>query len=263
MIKTQNKKTVKEPRITLVGAGPGDADLITIKGIKALKTADVVLYDALVNEELLEFAPENAVKVYVGKRSGDHTFSQAAINKLMIDYALNYGHVVRLKGGDPFVFGRGYEELDHVASFSIPAEVIPGISSSIGVPGMQHIPVTHRGLSESFWVVTGTTTDGKVSGDLYDAAKTKATIVVLMGIHKLAEITEIFKNEGKHRLPVAVIQSGTTENEKVAIGVIDTIVEIVEEKKITSPALIVIGEVVSLHPLFQPIREFYDIVAQE
>jgi len=263
MIKTQNKKSVKEPRITLVGAGPGDAELITIKGIKALKNADVVLYDALVNEELLEFAPEKSVKVYVGKRSGDHTFSQAAINKLMVDYALNYGHVVRLKGGDPFVFGRGYEELDHAASYSIPAEVIPGISSSIGVPGMQQIPVTHRGLSESFWVVTGTTMDGKVSGDLYDAAKTKATIVVLMGIHKLAEITEIFKNEGKHRLPVAVIQSGTTENEKVAVGIIDTIVEIVEEKKITSPALIVIGEVVSLHPLFQPIREFYDIIAQE
>src|SRR6202000_3307351 len=257
------KKIVKEPRITLVGAGPGDADLITIKGIKALKTADVVLYDALVNEELLEFAPEKAVKVYVGKRSGDHSFSQGAINKLMIDYALNYGHVVRLKGGDPFVFGRGYEELDHAASYSIPAEVIPGISSSIGVPGMQQIPVTHRGLSESFWVVTGTTAHGKVSNDVYDAAKTNATVVVLMGIHKLAEIAEIFKKEGKNKLPVAVIQSGTTDNEKVAIGIIDTCVEVVEYKKITSPALIVIGEVVPLHPLFQPIREFYDIIAQE
>src|SRR6201996_5101605 len=263
MIQTETKNTVKDPRITLVGAGPGDADLITIKGIKALKTADVVLYDALVNEDLLEFAPENAVKVYVGKRSGDHTYSQDAVNKLMIDYAINYGHVVRLKGGDPFVFGRGYEELDFAASYSIPATVIPGVSSSIGVPGLQQIPVTHRGLSESFWVVTGTTSDGKVSGDLYEAAKTKATIVVLMGIHKLTAITEIFKNEGKHRLPVAVIQSGTTDNEKVAVGIIDTIVEIVEEKKITSPALIVIGEVVSLHPSFQPIREFYDIISQE
>jgi uroporphyrin-III C-methyltransferase len=263
MIDIQNKKTVKEPRITLVGAGPGDADLITIKGIKALKTADVVLYDALVNEELLEFAPEHATKVYVGKRSGDHSHSQEAINQLMVDYALNYGHVVRLKGGDPFVFGRGYEELDHAASYSIPAEVIPGISSSIGIPGLQHIPVTHRGLSESFWVITGTTADGKVSNDLYEAARTKATIVVLMGLHKLAEITEIFKKEDKNRLPVAVIQSGSTANEKVAVGIIDTIVEIVEEKKISSPALIIIGEVVSLHPMFQPIREFYDIIAQE
>jgi uroporphyrin-III C-methyltransferase len=263
MIQTQTKTSVKEPRITLVGAGPGDAELITIKGIKALQTADVVLYDALVNEELLEFAPAHATKVYVGKRSGDHSFSQENINKLMIDYALNYGHVVRLKGGDPFVFGRGYEELDHAADYSIPAQIIPGISSSIGVPGLQGIPVTHRGLSESFWVVTGTTSDGKVSADLYQAAKTKATVVVLMGIHKLAEIAEIFINEGKNRLPVAVIQSGSTTNEKVVVGVVDTIVEVAEENDITSPALIVFGEVVSLHPKFQPIREFYDIVAQE
>src|ERR1700712_5423072 len=209
---TAIKKDVKKPRITLVGAGPGDADLITIKGIKALKTADVVLYDALVNEELLEFAPENSVKVYVGKRSGDHSYSQQAINKLMIDYALNYGHVVRLKGGDPFVFGRGYEELDHAASYSIPCTVIPGISSSIGVPGMQQIPVTHRGLSESFWVVTGTTANGNVSNDVYEAARTNATVVVLMGLHKLAEIAQIFKNEGKCKLPVAVIQNGTTKD---------------------------------------------------
>ena len=259
----QTKQNIKEPRITLVGAGPGDADLITIKGIKALKTADVVLYDALVNEELLEFAPEHATKVYVGKRSGDHSHSQESINKLMVDYALNYGHVVRLKGGDPFVFGRGYEELDHAASYSIKTEVIPGISSSIAVPGLQNIPVTHRGKSESFWVVTGTTADGRVSGDLYEAARTNATIVVLMGLHKLNEITRIFKNEGKNRLPVAVIQSGSTENEKIAIGTIETIVEVVEEKKIKAPALIVIGEVVSLHPSFQPIKEFYDIVAEE
>lgn len=257
------KKEVKEPRITLVGAGPGDAELITIKGIKALKTADVVLYDALVNEELLDFASEHATKVYVGKRSGDHSFSQDAINKLMVDYALNYGHVVRLKGGDPFVFGRGYEELDHAASYSISAEVIPGISSSIGVPGLQHIPVTHRGMSESFWVITGTKADGNISNDLYEAARTRATVVVLMGLHKLAEIAEIFKREGKQHMPVAVIQSGSTENEKVAIGIINTIVEIVEEKNISSPALIVIGEVVSLHPQFQPIREFYGITSQE
>lgn len=256
------KKEVKEPRITLVGAGPGDADLITIKGIKALKTADVVLYDALVNEEILEFAPENAIKIYVGKRSGDHSFSQDAINKLMVDYALNYGHVLRLKGGDPFVFGRGYEELYHAASFNIPATIVPGISSSIAVPGLQQIPVTHRGLSESFWVVTGTTSNGKVSADIYTAAQTNATIVVLMGVHKLAEIAQIFKNQGKDRLPVAVIQSGSTENEKIAIGTIDTIIEQVEEKKISSPALIIIGEVVSLHPSFQLIKEVYDIVAE-
>lgn len=259
MIADKTKNTVKYPRITLVGAGPGDAELITLKGIKALQIADVVLYDALVNEEIMDFAPENAVKVYVGKRSGDHSHSQESINKLMVDYALNYGHVVRLKGGDPFVFGRGFEELDYAAEHNIPATVIPGISSSIAVAGLQHIPVTHRGSSESFWVITGTTAGGKISDDLYTAAKTNATIVVLMGVHKLAQIAEIFKAEGKYVTPVAVIQNGSTAAEKVAIGVIDTIVEIVEEKQITSPAVIIIGEVVSLHPLFQPIKEFYDI----
>jgi uroporphyrin-III C-methyltransferase len=259
---TDSNKNIKEPRITLVGAGPGDADLITVKAIKALKTADVVLYDALVNEELLEYAPENSTKVYVGKRSGDHTFSQEAINNLMVDYAKNYGHVVRLKGGDPFVFGRGYEELIVAATHNIPASVIPGISSSIAVPELQNIPVTHRGLSESFWVVTGTTANGKISNDLIDASRSNATVVVLMGIHKLAEITEIFKQQGKNKLPVAVIQSGSTADEKIAVATVDTIVNAVEESKISSPAIIVLGEVVSLHPKFQLIQEVYDIVAR-
>ncbi|MDN3584795.1 uroporphyrinogen-III C-methyltransferase [Mucilaginibacter flavus] len=255
-------KNLKESKITLVGAGPGDADLITVKAIKALKTADVVLYDALVNEELLEYAPTGAVKVFVGKRSGDHTYSQDAVNKLMVDYALNYGHVVRLKGGDPFVFGRGFEELDFAASFNIPATVIPGISSSIAVAELQNIPVTHRGLSESFWVVTGTISNGKVSPDIYDAARSRATVVVLMGINKLAEITEIFKAEGKTKLPVAVIQSGTTVNEQVVIATVDTIVEAAKENKIGSPAIIVLGEVVSLHPKYKLITDIYDVVAQ-
>jgi uroporphyrin-III C-methyltransferase len=247
----------KEPRITLVGAGPGDAELITLKGIKALKTADVVLYDALINEELLEFA-ENAEKVYVGKRSGEHSYSQEAVNKLLVDYALNYGHVVRLKGGDPFVFGRGYEELEYATINNIPTEIIPGISSSISVAGLQHIPVTHRGLSESFWVVTGTTSSGNISADVYDAAKSRATVVILMGLNKLQEITEIFKNENKDQLPVAVIQNGSTPQEKVVIGTIDTIVEQVKENNITAPAIIIIGEVVSLHPLFQSSSNLHD-----
>jgi len=259
---TDNNKNIKVPRITLVGAGPGDADLITVKAIKALKTADVVLYDALVNEELLEYAPETSTKVYVGKRSGDHTFSQEAINNLMVDYAKNYGHVVRLKGGDPFVFGRGYEEIIIAAAHKIQASVIPGISSSIAVPELQQIPVTHRGLSESFWVVTGTTANGKISNDLIDASRSNATVVVLMGIHKLVEITEIFKLQGKNKLPVAVIQSGSTDDEKIAVATIDTIVNAVEENKISSPAIIVLGEVVSLHPKFQLIQEVYDVVAR-
>lgn len=256
-------KTKREPRITLVGAGPGDPELITMKGANALKEADVVLYDALVNEKILDYAAPAAIKVYVGKRAGGHTYSQEAINKLMVDYALNYGHVVRLKGGDPFVFGRGYEELHFASGYSIPAVAIPGLSSAIAVPGGQQIPVTHRGLSESFWVVTGTTAAGRISNDLYEAVRTRATVIVLMGFAKLKEIVKLYQHEGKSNLPVAVIQSGSTACEKMAIGIVDTIVEVTAEKRIGAPAILIFGEVVSLHPEFEPIRDFFAALKEE
>jgi len=263
MILNKTTRGFKEPKITLVGAGPGDPELITMKGANALKTADVVLYDALVNEALLNYASPEAIKIYVGKRSGAHSFSQATVNKLMVDYAMNYGHVVRLKGGDPFVFGRGYEELDYALNYSIPTQVIPGLSSSISVPGLQQIPVTHRGLSESFWVVTGTTASGEMSSDLYEAVRTKATVVVLMGLSKISEIVKLFQNEGKNKLPVAAIQSGSMEDEKLVVGIVDTIEELVIEKQIKAPALLIFGEVVSLHPSFQPIKDFYRTLQEE
>ena len=170
-----------KPFVTLVGAGPGDPDLITLKGIKAIKEADVILYDALVNEELLDYAKESCTKIYVGKRAERMSTSQDYINKLLVDYALTHGHVVRLKGGDPFVFGRGGEELDYIRQFDIPTAVVPGISSSVGLTGLQQIPLTYRGISESFWVITGSTSDGRLSDDLHHAVKTNATVVVLMG----------------------------------------------------------------------------------
>lgn len=251
----------KEPKITLLGAGPGDPELLTLKGVNALKTADVVLYDALINEALLVHAPVNAIKVYVGKRSGEHSYAQDAINQLMVDYALNFGHVVRLKGGDPFVFGRGYEELAFADSFSIPVTVIPGISSSIGVPGLQQIPVTHRGLSESFWVITGTTSNGEISADLYQASQSNATVIVLMGLNKLAQIVELFKTAGKQDLPAAVVQNGSSSNEKLVVGKVDTILSIVKKEKIEAPALLVFGEVVSLHPSFKTLVKQYASIA--
>jgi uroporphyrin-III C-methyltransferase len=263
MILNKIEKATIEPRITLVGAGPGDPDLLTLKGVKALNTANVVLYDALVNEALLNHAPEHSIKVYVGKRSGDESFSQELVNKLMIDYALNYGHVVRLKSGDPFVFARGYEEIDVAESYSIPTEIIPGISSALGVPGLQKIPMVYSNLSESFWVVTGTNAAGEISPDLFVAAKSNATIVVLMGIEKIAAIAEIFKAEGKADLPVAVIENGSSSTENVVVGIVDTIEELIEEKRLASPALLVFGSVVSLHPQFNKIKEFYSIMAQE
>lgn len=245
------------PKITLLGAGPGDPDLFTLKGVKSLQTADVVLYDALTNEVLLDYAPEKAIKIYVGKRSGEHSYAQEAINQLMIDYALNYGHVVRLKGGDPFVFGRGYEELDFAASYHIPVSVIPGISSAIGVPGLQQIPVTHRGLSESFWVITGTTTNGEISEDIYQAAQSKATVVILMGLKQLTKIAAVFTGAGKSKLPVAVIQNGSSADEKLVIGTVENIVAKVTEERIEAPALLILGEVVSLHPSFKAIVKQY------
>lgn len=256
-------KNYIEPKITLLGAGPGDPELLTLKGFKALQTANVVLYDALVGEKILEFISPSATKVYVGKRSGEHSYSQEVVNRLMVDYAKNFGHVVRLKGGDSFVFGRGYEELEFATNHQIPVTVIPGISSSIGVPGLQHIPVTHRGVSESFWVVTGTTASGEVSSDMLSAAQSNATVVVLMGLKKLPEIVEVFKKAGKATLPVAIIQNGSTEEEKLLVGNVETIVQLSREEKVGAPALLVFGEVVSLHPLYKTVAERYVPVIRE
>jgi uroporphyrin-III C-methyltransferase len=248
------------PKITLVGAGPGDIELITLKGINALKTANVVLFDALVNKELLDFAPKDAVKIYVGKRNHNHAYTQEQINTLIVDMAYTYGHVVRLKGGDSFVFGRGQEELNYANAFNIETSVVPGISSSISVPALAGIPVTHRGVSESFWVITGTTKDNQLSKDVFLAAKTNATIVILMGLAKLKEIAEIFAKEGKANTAIALIQDGSLPTQKVAVGTINTIIDIAENNQIKAPAIIVIGEVVEQHQNFEAILSNYQIL---
>jgi uroporphyrin-III C-methyltransferase len=247
-----------KPKISLVGAGPGDIELITLKGINALKTAHVVLYDALVNTELLNYAPQDALKIYVGKRNNQHAYSQEQINTLLVDMAYSYGHVVRLKGGDSFVFGRGKEELDYADAFNIETDLIPGISSSIAVPALAGIPVTHRGVSESFWVITGTTKDNELSEDIFAAAKSNATVVILMGLSKLKEITAIFSNEGKSDTSIALIQDGSLPTQKNALGTISTIVDIAKENNIKAPAVIVIGDVVKLESKFEIISSQYN-----
>nr|WP_299175275.1 uroporphyrinogen-III C-methyltransferase [uncultured Allomuricauda sp.] len=230
-------------KLTVVGAGPGDVDLITLKGIKVLQHADVVLYDALVDTELLEYAP-NAEHVFVGKRKGCYAYQQEQINELIVQRASSNKHVVRLKGGDPFVFGRGAEEMEYAALHGLNVIVVPGISSSVAVPAAQNIPVTKRGASESFWVITGTTKEHKLSSDVALAAKSNATVVILMGMSKLTEIAELFKKEGKSNLPVAIIQNGTTESEKIGIGTVASIENKAKEQQLSNPAIIVIGEVV-------------------
>jgi len=244
-----------EAKVTLVGAGPGDPELISLKGVKAIQKADVILYDALVNEELLDYAKADCIKIYVGKRAEQLSTSQDEINRLLVDYALNYGHVVRLKGGDPFVFGRGGEEIDHVAQYGIETAVVPGISSAIGLTGLQQIPLTYRGISESFWVITGSKSDGSLSSDLYLAAESNATVIVLMGYGKLAEIVAIYRDKNLHHLPIALIQNGSLPNEKVVLGTIDNILDESTEKRIGVPAIIIIGEVVAKHRSFQQIKE--------
>jgi len=231
-------------KLTLVGAGPGDEDLITVKGIKALADADVVLYDALANEELLNYAPARAKKIFVGKRAGRHLFLQHEINRLIVKYAKSHGHVVRLKGGDPFVFGRGLEEIEFARKHGIENYVVPGISSALAVPAMQNIPLTHRGISDSFWVVTGTTRSDEFSKDLQLAAQSSSTVVILMGMKKLNEIIEVFKASNKKNTPVAIVQNGSLPDEKLGLGTVSTISDVVKEKGLSSPAIIIVGEIV-------------------
>ena len=231
-------------KLTVVGAGPGDEELITIKAIKAIESANVVLYDALINKALLKYASSNAELIFVGKRKGCYSFQQEQINELIVSRAKSHGHVVRLKGGDPFIFGRGAEEIDYVKQYGIETSMVPGISSALAVPAYQGIPLTKRSVSESFWVITGTTKTHQISKDIALAAKSSATVVILMGMGKLKEIVEIFSNENKCETSVAIIQNGTTKEEKFGIGTIKTIESIVAKKGLSSPAIIVIGNVV-------------------
>ena len=247
------------PKLTLVGAGPGDVDLITVKAIRALKTAEVVLYDALVNEDLLDYINSDAEIIFVGKRRGCYRYQQEQINELIVARANSKGHVVRLKGGDPFIFGRGAEEMEYAESFGIETAFVPGISSSLAVPAYQNIPLTKRGSSESFWIITGTTKDHKLSNDIKLAAKSNATVVVLMGMGKLPEIIALFQQENKNDLPVAIIQNGTRANEKVGIGTVDTILEIVKENELSNPSIIVLGEVVKHRQIISDIQMQYSV----
>ena len=181
-----------KPKLTLVGAGPGDPELITLKGIKTLARANVILYDALIHPGLLDYAPK-AVKIYVGKRAGRNSINQGEINELIVQYAFSHGHVVRLKGGDPFIFGRGQEELEYARLFSIDTEVIPGISSATGLTALQQLPLTMRGSNESFWVITGTNSNKNFSKDIEVALQTNTTVVILMGTGNLKKIAEAFQ----------------------------------------------------------------------
>lgn len=235
-------KNKENPHISLVGAGPGDVELISVKGLNRLKKANVVLYDALVNEELLTYAP-TAKKIFVGKRKGFKAYEQEQINQLMVDSANKFGHVVRLKGGDSFVFGRGMEEILFARQHQIPTEVIPGISSSISVPALAQIPVTHRGLSNSFMVLSATLADGSLNPELKKASGLDATIVILMGLSQVEKIAEVFRE--KSGLPAAIIYNGSLPDQETIVGTVGTISELHRQADMKGPGVIVIGEVVA------------------
>ena len=236
---------LKTPELYVVGAGPGDPELITLKGYKILQQAKVVLYDNLASKELLSFTSPGCENIYVGKHPYGEFTPQERILELIKEKAFEKGMVVRLKGGDPFIFGRGYEEILFARENGIKAYYVPGITS-MQASGFENITLTHRMLSESFWVVTGTKKDGSLSADLKLAMQSKATVVVYMGMKKLPQIAEIYVEAGYADMPAAIIQHATLPQQKSVRGKISDLPRLAEEQKFTHPAIIIIGAVAGL-----------------
>jgi uroporphyrinogen III methyltransferase / synthase len=236
-------------RVYLVGAGPGDPGLMTVRGLEVLRRADVVVYDRLVNPALLDEAPPGALRLFAGKRAGGHCLPQGEINARLIEQARLGRCVVRLKGGDPFVFGRGGEEALALTEAGIPFEVVPGVSAAVAVPAYAGIPVTHRGLSSSFAVVTGheDPTKDHVAVDWGRLANSVDTLVVLMGAQSLPRIAAELVGHGRSPgTPVALIRWGTTEAQEVVVSTLGAVVTGARAARIAPPTLAIIGEVVRL-----------------
>ena len=237
-------------RVVLVGAGPGDPELITVRGLRWLRHADVVVYDQLAASELLDEAPEGALRIFAGKSAGQHCLEQSAINAILIHHAQAGRLVVRLKGGDPFVFGRGGEEVLACARAGLAVEVVPGVSAAIAVPAAAGIPVTHRGLASSFAVVTGheDPTKPESTVDWEHLVTAVDTLVILMGVGTLPRIAARLQSAGRGTdTPAAVIHRGTTEAEETVVGTLGDIAG--RAAHLTAPAVIVVGEVVALRSL--------------
>ncbi|MGN1412604.1 MAG: uroporphyrinogen-III C-methyltransferase [Oscillospiraceae bacterium] len=234
-------------KVYLIGAGCGDWQLITLKGLNRLKTCDCVIYDRLISKKLLEYVPEMCKKIYVGKQCGYHSKTQDEINQIIVDEALSGKNVARLKGGDPFVFGRGGEEIQELQKQGIEYEVISGISSSIAVPSNVGIPVTHRNVARSFHVITGHTMDNSTE-DFSTLAKLKGTLIFLMSLGNLKTICNGLISNGKDKItPCAIICNGTMPNEKVIKGDLSTIVDIANQQDIQPPSILVVGETVKFN----------------
>ena len=237
--------------VYLTGAGPGDMELLTLKALRVIKEADVIIYDRLANPDMLKEAKDGCEFVYVGKEDGRHIMPQDEINETIYQNALKYENVVRLKGGDPFVFGRGGEEGAYLHERNVSFEIIPGITSAISVPAYAGIPVTHRGIAVSFRVVTGHESPNKKTSQIpWENYKTDDTIIFLMGLHNLPKISKKLIEIGKPRdYPCAVISKGTTKDQLVVVGTLENIVE--KTKNVPTPAMIIVGKVVELREQLQ------------
>ncbi len=232
-------------RLYVLGAGPGDPELITLKGYRLLQQAKVVLYDNLANTDLLKFVPQNCELVYVGKHPYGEYTPQERIHELILEKATQHGEVIRMKGGDPFIFGRGYEEILFAQAHNIDAFYIPGITS-MQTAGFAGVPLTHRTLSEGIWVITGTKKDGRLSTDLKLAMKSNATVVIYMGMKKINEIANAYIEEGRGEVPALIIQHATLSKEKSAKGTVAELPFLAEKYGLTHPAIIIIGEVAGI-----------------
>ena len=239
-------------KVYIMGAGPGDLELLTLKGKRAIEEADCVVYDRLINPRILDFAKKDAEMIYLGKGNTEGGVIQDEINRTIVTKALEGKTVARVKGGDPFVFGRGGEEIQSLFDNGISFEVIPGITSSISVPAYAGIPVTHRGVARSFHVFTGHTMEDGTWHNFEAIAKLEGTLVFLMGIKTLPIIvSDLVKNGKDPKTPVAIIEKGATADQRVTVGTLENIIEKAKERKIVPPAITIIGEVVNLRETFK------------
>jgi uroporphyrin-III C-methyltransferase len=242
--------------VYIVGAGPGDPDLITVKGLKLLKKADVVIYDRLVPASIMRQLPRSAKKIYVGKGAGWHTIDQREIHRITTEQARANNVVVRLKGGDPFLFGRGGEEAQKLRKSGIEFTIVPGVTSAISVPAYAGIPVTHRKYSSSVAIATGHHDPNKKQRvNWRRLARAVDTVIILMGIGRLKEIVdELIQGGLKRSTRVAIIEWGTTEHQRTVTGTLDNIIDRASSRRLRPPAVIVIGQVVKLHRVLDWIK---------